>query len=338
MNSEQPVDRASDAGLSLLDSLAERIAVSEAILHEKEALARDAEREARFSQCRAEVAEYTADFALARAQCLEQLASEAQCKAQVERAKGDGTLAGCGFGILVAIFTGGSAAPWALGGCFAGRVLADAQAHECGSSDCGQRLEEQQQALLRAKGWLMLPQCGGRLGLEVETPLVSRAGGVRVTVPGLLTSAGIRENDVVVSMQAIGLVSQDDYDAIASRFGGYEVEFRYVRGEHLYSGRAMIPQDPGCGRPRMERAVSVSYRWGGRVSRVAPWIINGSGLEGATILRLDRQTVTSNDHLRELLRFRRAGEVVTLQIRPVGAHHPHDVQLTLGERGEPVAL
>jgi hypothetical protein len=83
----------------------------------------------------------------------------------------------------VAIFTGGSAAPWALGGCVAGRALADAQARECGTSNCSQRLQERQNALLKARGWVELPQCGGRLGIEVVTPLVVETG-VRVSSPG----------------------------------------------------------------------------------------------------------------------------------------------------------
>jgi hypothetical protein len=347
---EKRVDAASDAGISMLDSLAERIAVAEATLSEKEALAREAEREARFSECRAQVAEATAESSLARAQCLEQLASEAQCMAEVERAKGEGTLAGCGIGILVALFTGGSAAPWALGGCFTGRVLADAQARECAISDCAEHLQERQVALLKAKGWSELPQCGGRLGLEVETPLISVSAGVRVTVPGLLGSAGIRTHDVIVSMKEIvGFdvvvpanefipLSQEDYDAMVRGFAGHEVEFGYVRGEQLYVGRAMIPQDPRRGRPDVEPIASVSYRWGAPVIWVAPWIDGGPTIEWARILTLDGQAVTSRDHLRQLLRYRRAGETVTLWIRSEAENESRDVQLTLSERGEPVAL
>lgn len=346
---EGSVNTASDAGISMLESLAERIAVAETVLREKEALAMEAEREARFSECRAQVAEATAESALARAQCLQQLASEAQCMAEVERAKGDGTLAGCGIGILVALFTGGSAAPWALGGCFTGRVLADAQARECGVSNCADHLHERQEALLKAKGWSELPQCGGRLGVEVETPLITAAGAL-VTVPGLLGSAGIRPHDVIVSMKEAARfdvvvpaqefipLSQEDYDAMVRGFAGREVEFDYVRGEQLYVGRAIVPEDSRRGRPRIEPIASVSYRWGARVIWVAPWVDGGPTLEWARILTLDGQPVTSREHLRQLLRHRRAGETVTLQVRSDAESESRDVQLTLSERGEPIAL
>jgi hypothetical protein len=325
-----------DPDISRLDSLAERIAASEALLNEKEALAKQAEVEARFHECRAEVAEATAQFAFTRAQCLEQLASEAQCRAEVEREKGDGTLMGCGLGILLALVSGGSAAPIALGGCMTGRALADAAARECGSSQCANHLVDEQRAWFREKGWPELPQCGGRFGLEVETPLVAERG-LRVLEAGFLQAAGVRAGDAIVSIAGQLWHSLPEYEEAARQFPGLEFDIRFVRDEQLYTGNARIPKNLDRARPSLEWVDSVPYRQGARITWVAPWV-QTPGLEQATVVSIDGHAVSSRDHLRELLRFRRSGDAVTLRILPKDSISERDVQLPLGGRSEPFAL
>jgi hypothetical protein len=143
---------------------------------------------------------------------------------------------------------------------------------------------------------------------------------------------------MVVFGNEIVLFSQEYYDTVVRLFAGHEVQFRYVRDERLYVGRAMIPDPPARGRPRLERVASVAHRWGARVTWASPSIEGALKLEGSTIAAMDGHAVTSRDHIRELLRFRRAGDVVTLTIRSTRGPESQDIQLTLGEREEPTSL
>lgn len=97
--------------------------------------------EVRFLSCQAAVEEFKAELSLAHAACTFEVAEQARCDAQVEREKADAGLGGCGVGLAIALASGGAVAPWALGGCLAGRTAGELAAPECPTPQCTEEHE-----------------------------------------------------------------------------------------------------------------------------------------------------------------------------------------------------
>ncbi|MEO8179427.1 MAG: hypothetical protein ABI895_11405 [Deltaproteobacteria bacterium] len=320
----------------MLASIDARIAAAEARLLEKEQLVKAAAADARFFECKAAVEGLAAEVSLVHTQCLQQLASEAKCAATEERKKGDATLIGCIAGIAFAAASAGSALPYALAGCAGGRLTGEAAAQRCGASDCVARLPESEQQLRAARGWTDVPQCGGVLGLGIETPIVRGPFGVQITKAGLLAAAGIAAGDAVVLIEGRTASSKAAFAQLLQDHAGREVQLSFVREELLYEGRVPLPSILANIDAHGELVQDIQYRRGARILTAEPRLTKlEPALVGATIDALDGVRIDSAEQFRKLLRYHRSGEIVTLALSFGTGGEPRTVSLALHE-GEPL--
>lgn len=286
--------------------------------------------EVRFLSCQAGVEEFNAELSLAHAACTFELAEHARCDAQVEREKGDAAWGGCGFGFAIALATGGSAAPWALGGCLAGRTAGELSAAECPTPQCREEHDQRYREALAKRSWQQLPQCGGGLGIQVETPLIGLVRVLRVVNPGTLKRAGVQEGDAIAYVGAIRVKTAEELQAQLAASAGREVEIRYVRSENLYIGKTTLPDAPSSTRYAVESQALVQHRWGARVVSIdAGSPLAGAGLDGKDFVGIDGQEVMNADHLRDLLRYRRTGETIEAKFRTPKSQNTEDATFTL---------
>lgn len=128
-------------------------------IEESEARAKAAQVEEARSKCLATNAKIHAQVSLGEARCLEARAAHQQCRATGERTRSDGTLVGCMLGLGAAALSGGAAAPWALGGCAAGRVGSEASVASCTKPKCSSRRSRIRKRVLRRNGLTELARC-----------------------------------------------------------------------------------------------------------------------------------------------------------------------------------
>jgi hypothetical protein len=238
-----------------------RLARVEQELAESEARAARAREEARFFECKTSVERVRAEILAERTGCLRQIADQAACAAREEREKGDTTLIGCILGLGIAYASAGAATPYALGGCAAGRVAGEAAAEACPAPACAATLETAHEPHLRAEGWSEFPQCGGWLGVEVETPLLTLIDGLKVVTPGGLASAGLSEDDFIAYADGKRVKSLDDLATAISARSAAALELRYVRAQKMFAGKIEWPQAVGALRTDRVRLFSIGKQW-----------------------------------------------------------------------------
>lgn len=319
--------------------LAERIALAQEELRRVEAAVEATRQEAMFFACQAEVEDLNAEVNLQRAECMLELAAQAECKAGVERGKGDASLLGCALGLAAAAFSGGSAAPWALGGCAAGRLTGEAVAKECPVPVCVSQSEVPMALGLEKRGWSQLPQCGGRLGVEVETPLIGLLGVLKVTEPGRLTKAGLQKNDMIAYVGEERVKTPESLKLLFELNFGKEVEVSFVRDELLWKGHMTVPRNVSSLRYHVENEYRVTHRWGARVKSIdQSGAISDQDAIGRDITHVDDVEVANAEHLRDLLRYRKPGTKLELQFRTPRSLEKDSARVTLVNREDKWAL
>jgi len=214
------------AARTRLDALQKDIAAAEE-------RARAARAAAEFENCRAQVARIKSDVALLQAQCVRSVAAQNICVAENEKKTATSGTAGCAVGILIAVATGGAAAPWGLGGCAVGLAAGAATAQNCPFQACEVNEEKLTTASLFRTGLTEFPRCGGYVGASLA-PLPARApGGLEVTGVGPGTTAqelGLAPHDILVRVQGIDIISDASVElALSSLKPGDSVEVDVVR-------------------------------------------------------------------------------------------------------------
>jgi hypothetical protein len=301
--------------------VADRLAQMERETAEAEQRAARAKEEAAFYECKASVERVTATARAEQATCMNAIAQQARCIATVERQKGDASLVGALFGIVLAVGSGGTMTPWALGGAFAGRTAGEMNAKECPAPECTEDFTSLHQQLVEKEGWQRLPQCGGWLGLDVETPSLTLIGGAVIQEPGGMAAAGLAKGDFIAFVNDERTkTAAECADALRVAFLAFdttrrqEAKIKFVRGEMMYQARLTV-QERYDG--SLLNGASASHRYGARVLSVEPdGAANGTLRAGDTVFAVDG--VTSMEHLRDLLRYRRSGESLNLKVRRDG--------------------
>jgi hypothetical protein len=311
--------------------LEEKLASAQRDLAEQEQRVERAKKEAKFYECKARNERLRSEVARHEAQCMNELATQAQCAAEVERGKGDSTLLGCFAGFAIAAASGGSAIPWALGGCGAGRGAGELAAKECPVPQCA--AQDARAEVFAAEGLKSLPLCGGRLGVALQDRLLTMTDGPVLTDPGLLARAGLQSGDFLAFLDQIRVRGPDDLRDLLDARMGREIEVRFVREHRLYVGRTVLPNRRFAIDVRLSPGQSVSHYYGTQVAQVFP----GSPLashapEGRPIVKFDGRDVVHSEHLRDMIRYRRAGETVAVELgrSPTGAE-PVTVDVVLAE-------
>jgi hypothetical protein len=293
----------------------QRLKAIEASIAEAERRAAVAKEDARFYECKASVERVTAESRAEQAACMGLWAAQSRCAAEVERRKGDTSLAGAVFGFAIAVASGGAAAPWALGGALFGRTAAEGSAAECPAPECVERFDAIHQTVMRRSGWDSLPLCGGRLGVYVETPALKLVGGALIREPGRLAAMGLQRGDFIAYVNGERVTSGDAFlEALrraTNRAGSSEV--RFVRAERLLI--VHLPLGTPVDASQVGTSEVTQHRYGARIARTEDGEPRPDGLDaGDTIFALDGTEIVSADHLRDLIRYRRAGESVDLTI------------------------
>ncbi len=309
------------------------MAAAEAELREKQRLIEAAAADAQFFECKASVERVEAEVSLAHTQCLQQLAAEAQCEAIEERKKGDTTLLGCIVGIAATLGSAGSAFGYALAGCTGGRLTGEALALQCGKSDCLSRLPEVERRLLVARGWTEVPQCGGLLGVELETSGVQIPSSVEVVEAGRLAVAGIERGDAILFVDGNIVSSPAELERILNESAARTATVHFVRAGQLYEGHLTIPGAPSSLEMRVQAIGAVSFQQGARIVSAEPRLLQiEPRLVGATVTSLDGEAVVSAEHLRRLLRYRRGGTIIELGLLFAGDTEPQVRAFELRQR------
>lgn len=319
--------------------IAERITAAQEELRRVEEQIEVKRQEAKLLACKSDVEDLRAEVSLERAACMYELAEQAKCNAEVERDKGDSSLFGCTLGIVGALASGGSATPWALSGCVAGRAAGELSAKECPIPVCAADPDELMTRALEQRGWSQMPQCGGRLGVEVETPLIGLVGVVKVDAVGRLDKAGVRDGDMIAYVEEERVKSPESLDSLLHRYAEQEVEVSFVRDEKIWKGRMTIPKNVESLRYRASKEYRVTHRWGARVMAVAPdGALADETVIGRDITHVDGVEVEHAEHLRELIRYRTPGETLRLSYRTPRTLETDESEVKLAIREDPWGL
>ena len=323
-----------------IEALDKRIAAAQAELARVNREVEEKRNEAVFLSCKADVEGFKTEVNLARAECSYELAMQMQCIASAARSKGDSALLGCGLGFLAATFTGGAATPWALGGCFAGRVAGEVGADECPVPECSGRDTELYGDALKARGWERPPQCGGVMGVQVETPLLGLVGVLKVVDPGVLGEAGVSQGDRIAYVNDIRVKSDADLQRVLQGSVGAEVDVSLVRDEILWKARMTLPSSEIYFRQyRVVPEYRAEHRYGARIVSVSERsALAGRELVGRDVFKVDGVEVVNTDHLYDLLRYRKTGEQVEIVLRTPNVMTLETVTVQLGPRNDKWSL
>jgi hypothetical protein len=200
-------------------------------IEEAEGRATKAQSEAEYQSCRATTGELRAEIARRRAMCAKDVADHNLCLALNSKQAAESTIAGCAFGLLLGFFSGGTAAPWALGGCAVGAGTAPAP--DCPSTECTDRLQELHAEVLTEHKLESFPRCGGYFGLSVRPLVAKMPTGIRIerVAPGTTAQSASLANGDTLWMVADHRVSSavDVEEALSSIEPGELVEISVVR-------------------------------------------------------------------------------------------------------------
>ncbi len=315
-----------------LEGLEARIDAVHALLAEQEAKALRAKREAELFECQARNERLKAEAAKLEARCLQEQALHARCAAEVARAKGDSSLLGCFVGLGVALATGGATAPWALGGCGAGRVAGEIVAKECPPPSCVRELAETSSLskVLRGENLAQLPLCGGRLGITLEPHYTAIDFGWRVVEPGIFSGAGLAPGYVIDAINGQPFSESAEPLKFLEDLRGSEVQMSFIHQQQRFVARASLPQTGPSGL-KVEPSPSVTYA--SSVTIVA--VDLGSDLArenaaGRTLRSVDGIHISSVFDVHDAIRYRLPGETVRLLLEDAGRPSAH-VTVTLSE-------
>ena len=238
-------EKPTDAQNSALLSLSARINNVHALLAEQEARALRAKREAEFYECKARNERFTAEAAELNATCLNKQAEQARCAAQVEREKGDSTLIGCITGLGLAALSGGSATPWALGGCATGRAAGELGARECPFPACAAEYAQRSPLSLpfsTERVFRRFPFVVGAWASASRIVLSFSPADSKSSDAGILAAAGLSKGDFLAYLNQVRVPTKEALDQMLSERRGSEIELRYVRGQRLYVGKIVLPR------------------------------------------------------------------------------------------------
>lgn len=191
----------------------ERLKAVQRDIAASEARAEAAREEANFQSCRAQSMELRAETERRRAQCAKAVADRNLCAARNSERTATNGIIGCGLGIVAATVTGGTAAPWALGGCGAGLSVGALSEDQCPSAECASTLDNLEAEVLAERQLAAPPRCGGYIGLELESERATAAYGLVVDEvnPGTYAdSASMAAGDLLLSVNDRLIVEHDD--------------------------------------------------------------------------------------------------------------------------------
>lgn len=259
----EAVERQIAAAQSKLEAVRKEVAAAEA-------RAEAARIEAEFQACRAQVKEIRAEVERQRAQCAKDLADRNLCMARNSERTATGGLLGCGFGIAVAALSGGSATPWALGGCAVGAGAGALSEDACPSATCAAALDAIEPNVLSERKLTGVPRCGGYLGLELRDGRAVVAQGLRVdrVNPGTYgDSANIAVGDIVIAIDGAPTGTLRQLEAVLRQTReGQPLTVGVVRGDRLFKLTAAASRRTGEG--DFADAVKLGVRIGPTVPRV----------------------------------------------------------------------
>ncbi|HKY34599.1 MAG TPA: PDZ domain-containing protein [Polyangiaceae bacterium] len=260
-----------------------RLLAVKAEVAEAEARAEAARAEAEFQGCRAKVTQLRAEMERRRAQCAKDVADRNLCIAHNSQRTATSGIVGCGLGLAVAAVSGGTAAPWALGGCAAGAGAGVLSGNECPAATCVASLDDIDATVLHESGLDALPRCGGFVGVEVVEGRAIAAHGLPIEQlsPGTYAdAANLAVGDVVTSVQGIGVASIQDIERVLSVVSdGQAVRVDVVRGGRLFQmsapasrhiDRQRLADKPKLGVHLGPPVAHVEYRAGVLVSGLVP--------------------------------------------------------------------
>ncbi len=289
---------------------------------EAEKRAERARVDAEYQSCRAVVKELRAETERRRGACAKDLADRTLCKARNSERAATGGVLGCFAGIATAAFTGGAAVPWALGGCGAGLGAGALAEDECPSAECATKIDSIEADVLAMRGLAATPRCGGYLGLETSTVIVTVGSGVvidRVHAGTYADSATLASADVLTDLNGIPIRKGDDIDVALGRLReGESLTSSVVRRGEMFRFSALASRRlEGGGLASALRlgvdlrgeATNVSYRAGANVSLVAtnsPAALAGMQV-GDRVVRL--AVPTDDGQLAGLREIHRASDV-----------------------------
>jgi hypothetical protein len=313
-----------------------------------EVRAGEAQREAAFSECRAQVAGLEADAAAAAADCARQVAAYSMCRAENEARAAKGGFWGCLGGIGAAVLSAGAAAPLALGGCGIGMALGSASASECDDVPACAANPDHVSPVLRARELEVVPMCGGRLGLGVRHRESVAAAGLEIVKVGAADTTaaglGLQPGDALLSIAGVATQTAHDLNqALQQVNDGGVIEAEVVRkGWRLrIAGQARNVTFDGRTARRVELGAStravrepVRYRDGLEVVHVE----EGSAahkaniIAGDVVVSVNGQLQPTEHALRFALSAVPAGTSVELGVLTNG--RPRTVSVVLGPREE----
>lgn len=214
-----------------------------------EARAEAARVEAEFQGCQAKVTELGAEVERRRAQCAKDVADRNLCIAHNSERTATTGLFGCGFGLAVAALSGGSAAPWALGGCAAGTGAGALSGDECPAATCAANLDAIDQDVLRDSGLEKIPRCGGFAGLEAAEGYAIAPHGlpIKQVLPGTYAdSANLAMGDILTAVQGSAMVDASTVARVLSLVSQRQnLQVDVIRGGRLFHLTALASRRVG---------------------------------------------------------------------------------------------
>jgi len=260
-----------------------RLRAVKAEVAEAEARAEAARAEAEFQGCQAKVTQLRAEMERRRAQCAKDVADRNLCIAHNSERTATSGIVGCGLGLAVAAMSGGTATPWALGGCAAGAGAGALSGDECPAATCAANLDDIDSTVMRENGLDAPPRCGGFAGLDAVEGRAIAASGLPVQrlKPGTYAdAANMAVGDVLISVQGIPVGSVDDIERVLSAVSDRQaLRVDVVREGRLFHLSAPasrhVDRDRRADTPKLgillgAPVAQVQYRAGVFVSSVVP--------------------------------------------------------------------
>lgn len=334
-----------------IDAVERDIAAAEAKLKATQADLQSAEErvarlrlDSTFQECRATYQSLRADVKLAAADCMQEMAATAECRAQVAQDKGKASLLGCLFGIAIAAGSAGAGTGIALAGCGAGYVAGEVGAEECPVPACVADFDQIETKVLAQAGRTIFPSCGWETGMTVQPLLASRRGMeiLGVGKNGTADRAGLRIGDVVTNIRDAPTRSvQELQAAMMGTVEGADIWIQFVRDGRRFQATATAMRVdffgdyhpyPQLAVQRSDEPAVVHFASGVKVTELAP----GGAADTAGIELDDRITMVEGtpietvEEYQDAIRFLAPGATMDLVLKRDGKRVAVTVQPPVG--------